>query len=156
MTEELETTQSDDGIKYETYKVESSGKEVGIARYPIYSSLKQAISEIGDNTCLKLVNAQVKTNELNRVRAANAGEMTQNRFDEAVNDIMNSADVLVEKIQPLLSQIQAEVASGALTADTKISVFKARRAQIYKEEAQALYNKLTSEGKNLSKVSLPL
>lgn len=45
-------------------------EQVGIAEYPIYDMLSEAIEDIGEERCLELINAQSRTNEMNRVRAA--------------------------------------------------------------------------------------
>lgn len=43
-------------------------KQVGIANFPIYDSVAEAIDDVGEDKVLELVNAQTRTNELNRVR----------------------------------------------------------------------------------------
>ncbi len=46
-----------------------ASKIVGNAEFPIYDSVAEALDEIGESKTLELINAQVRTNELNRVRA---------------------------------------------------------------------------------------
>jgi hypothetical protein len=46
----------------------SMEKEVGTATYPVYVSWQEVMDHIGEDQAIKLINAQSRTNELNRVR----------------------------------------------------------------------------------------
>lgn len=47
---------------------EKESVQVGIATYPVYDSVAEAIDDVGEDKVLELLNAQTRTNELNRVR----------------------------------------------------------------------------------------
>ena len=44
---------------------------VGIATYPVFDSVDEAVGEIGEEKVRELINAQARTNEMNRVRGLN-------------------------------------------------------------------------------------
>jgi len=67
---------------------------VGTATYPEYEILSEAIEALGEKTILDLVNAQVATNEKNRVRAEAVGTPSEEKLkNEAFQRILNSDDL---------------------------------------------------------------
>lgn len=64
--------------------VTSSQKVVGVAEYPEYDTLQEAVDAMTDKTILTLVNAQVRTNALNRVRANATGIPSRSEFEAQV------------------------------------------------------------------------
>lgn len=66
-------------------------KVVGTATYPKYETVSEALSDIGEPKVLENLNAQVRTNEMNRVRAlARNGPSSKTMQTEALKRI--SAD----------------------------------------------------------------
>jgi hypothetical protein len=55
-------------------EVKSQGKVVGTAEFPIYDTVDEAVAELGENTLLSYVNAQVKTTRANQLRQAVSGK----------------------------------------------------------------------------------
>jgi len=47
---------------------EKENKQVGTATYAVYDTVAEAVDALGEEKVRELVNAQVRTNELNRVR----------------------------------------------------------------------------------------
>ena len=62
--------------------VRSERKIVGVASYVIYDSLVEAIEALGEPAILNLANVQVKTNEMNRVRAKVTGKISSKVLDQ--------------------------------------------------------------------------
>jgi hypothetical protein len=74
----------------------SEGKRVTVAEinYPEYETLDEAIKALSEPTCLKLVNAQVATNEKNRARADAVGTPSEKALQqEAFARIVANADL---------------------------------------------------------------
>lgn len=61
-------------MKTVTKDVKSKSEVVGEAVFPQYDNVQEAVQQEGEETCLGYINAQVKTNELNRVRAVATGK----------------------------------------------------------------------------------
>lgn len=57
-------------MKTEKSEVKSKSSVVGVAEFPVYDSVAEAVEHIGEDAILKLVNTQVKTNVMNDIRAA--------------------------------------------------------------------------------------
>lgn len=55
-------------------RINNETRVVGQASFPIYDSVEEAIGHVGAPKVLELVNAQTRTNELNRVRGMATGE----------------------------------------------------------------------------------
>lgn len=69
-------------------KVQGEVKVVGIARFPVYDSIDEARGEEGEEKCLEYINAQRRTNELNKVRAeARTGPSKTKLRSEAITRI---------------------------------------------------------------------
>lgn len=54
--------------------VKSKQDVVGVAVFKAYDSTQEAVGDIGEATILKLINAQVRTNAMNVVRAEKVGK----------------------------------------------------------------------------------
>jgi len=55
-------------------RINGETRVVGQATFPIYDSVDEAVGHVGSAKVLELINAQTRTNELNRVRGMNTGE----------------------------------------------------------------------------------
>jgi hypothetical protein len=56
-------------MKTERSEVKSKSKIVGTAEYPVYDEVQEALDTMGAEKLLSLINSQVRTNEMNSVRA---------------------------------------------------------------------------------------
>lgn len=61
------------GSKQVKMKVNGVTKVVGTATYPIFDALSEAVETLGEPKCIELINAQARTNEMNRVRSLARG-----------------------------------------------------------------------------------
>lgn len=111
-------------------RVNGQSQEVGTATYPIFDSVREAETELGEEKTLELINAQVRTNEMNRVRGLARGEPSKNllrqralakiSFDEwqAVAGNLTAIEALLEqKIEEVREELRqqrqfASVSSG--------------------------------------------
>jgi hypothetical protein len=97
-----------------TVDVKSDGKVVGQASYPVFESVEDLTSNMPGTDLLKLVNAQVRTNKMNEVRAAAVGKPTNKTLMlQALSEL--STEQLVEcagdkaKLQSLVDAKVAEI-----------------------------------------------
>ena len=73
-------------MKLESQSVKSRDKnsgetvEIGMANFPVYDSVAEGCEKEGDEKCLEFINAQVRTNEMNRVRALARGGPSKNKL----------------------------------------------------------------------------
>ena len=71
-------------VKTDTQSVKSKVNDetvhIGDAHFPVYDSLEEAGAEEGEEKCLDMINAQVRTNEMNRIRALAKGGPSKNRL----------------------------------------------------------------------------
>lgn len=68
-----------------TMRVEGVSRQVGTATYPVFDSTSEAVQTLGEGKVLELVNAQVRTNEMNRVRGlARSGPSKQALRQQAI------------------------------------------------------------------------
>ena len=118
-------------MKLESQSVKSRDKnsgdtvEIGQANFPVYDSVAEGVEHEGEEKCLEFVNAQVRTNEMNRVRALARGGPSKNKlkqlaiaeiapetWQEIAGDIAAIDKVISEKIE----EISARMAASAPTA----------------------------------------
>ena len=119
-------------MKTETAEVKSrrkSGGEttevVGVAEYKVYDSTAEAAGDIGEEKCLELINAQVRTNELNRVRSLAVGEPSSKALrNEALvrmtaqdwQDVAGDPDKIERRLNEKIEEIRQErLAAPAVT-----------------------------------------
>ena len=105
-------------MKFETHPVKVRKKvdgkvvgsvEVGTANYKVYDSVGEAIDDLGEAQTLSLLNAQCRTNELNRVRGENRpGGMSKTALRNKAIAEMTPAD-------------WAEVAGDAAKIEAKLA-----------------------------------
>lgn len=67
-------------MKTERAEVKSQSKVVGTAEYPIYEAVQEALSDLGEEKVLALINAQVRTNTMNQVRAEATAKPSSKRL----------------------------------------------------------------------------
>jgi hypothetical protein len=101
-------------METKTCAVKSQRKVVGQATYPQFDTVEEAISELTSDEILKLVNAQVKTNEMNRIRASVTGTVSKTQLREmaiarVTPDEFASAHGDREKMHSLLLAKEAEI-----------------------------------------------
>jgi len=112
---------------------EGKREVVSTITYPEYESLTEAIHALSEGTCLKLVNAQVATNEKNRARAEAVGTPTEKALQqEAFQRLLSTT----EGTQRLASVTGDTVRFTALIADT-IKLLKEEKGIKDDEEADA-------------------
>jgi hypothetical protein len=67
-------------MKTERAEVKSQSKVVGTAEYPIYEAIQEALTDVGEEKVLALINAQVRTNAMNQVRAEATAKPSSKRL----------------------------------------------------------------------------
>ena len=60
--------------------VKSAKNLVGVATYPIYQGVDEAVEDLGDERLLSILNAQIRTNAMNEVRAAATATPSKSRL----------------------------------------------------------------------------
>ncbi len=114
-------------------EVRSQSNTVGTAKYNVYDSLDEAISDIGDSVALTLINIQTKTNAMNSIRQAATGKLTksaaqrkamglitQEEFAECMGDATKLENLLAQKVEIVLAE-KAD-AKSLLNADDEPEV----------------------------------
>ncbi len=113
-----------DHMKLESQSVKSRDKnsgetiEIGMANFPVYDSVAEAIEKEGDEKCLEFINAQVRTNEMNRVRALARGgpskgklknmaiaEIAPETWQEIAGDIAAIDKAITEKMEEIAARM---------------------------------------------------
>lgn len=65
------------GSKEVKMRIQNETRVVGTATYPIYDAVSEALGEEGEAKILEYINAQVRTNEMNRIRGMARGGPTK-------------------------------------------------------------------------------
>lgn len=117
------------GLTFGTAEVKSKSTVVGVAKYPVYDNIDEALSHMGDAAIVGLVNAQVRTNALNAVRAGATGKpskkalrtkamtrITVEEFAECAGDETRIEALLVSKEKEIL-EAEGNVESGVETIE---------------------------------------
>ena len=117
-------------MKYESVPVKSRVNDetitVGDANFAVYDSLEEAASTEGEQKCLEFVNAQVRTNEMNKVRALAKGgpsktklyrmaiiEISGEQWAEAAGDQLKIDEMLAVKIKEIGERMATAVPVAA-------------------------------------------
>lgn len=109
-------------MKMRTNEVKSKSKVVGEAEYAVYDSVGEATEGIGESTVLALVNAQVRTNALNEVRAKATGKPSKKALQmealasatvEELQAVAGDVSKLQELINRKVAVLEAEEAAAA-------------------------------------------
>ena len=119
-------------MKLESQSVKSRNKEtgenveIGQANFPVYDSNEEAYEHEGAEKCLEYTNAQVRTNEMNRVRALARGgpskaklknlaiaEIAPETWQAIAGDIAAIDRTITEKME----EIAARMESATVSAD---------------------------------------
>ena len=101
--------------------VKSKSDVVGVARYPKYDNVAEAVDDMGETKLLDLVNAQVRTNAMNEVRNKAVGRpskkkllrkarasITPEEFIQVAGDEDAIDELIATKAQELLDSGEAE------------------------------------------------
>ncbi len=112
-------------MKTETQSVKSKvagvSKDIGEAIFRVYDSVDEAISEEGSEKCCDFINAQVRTNEMNRVRALARGGPSKNKLrvmaiseisPEEWQAIAGDVAAIEAKLQEKIKEIEARMDSA--------------------------------------------
>jgi len=75
-----------------TNEVKSGGEVVGEASYDIFDALNEAVENLGEPECVKLINAQIRTNALNEVRSVATGKPSKARIKDLAIDELCKED----------------------------------------------------------------
>jgi hypothetical protein len=89
-------------MKEDTCPVRSKSQVVGEARFNIYDSVAEAVGAIGEEPVLSLVNAQVKTNEMNRIRSEKTGKVSKSQLKN-----LAMAEITVDEFQAVVGDTTA-------------------------------------------------
>lgn len=110
-----------------TITLNGTRKTVGTASYSVYEAISEAVDDLGEEKCLELLNAQVRTNEMNRVRGLNRpGAPTKTMLRNKALATLTAADFAtvagdLAKIEALIESrmetIKEEMTTAAGTAD---------------------------------------
>lgn len=111
-------------MRTETKEVKSKSQTVGHAEYPVYETLEEARESLGETTALDLLNAQVRTNKLNEVRAAAVQKpskkylmeqawlrVTPEEFSQVAGDKARQQELLNQKMKEVEEEILANAPS---------------------------------------------
>jgi hypothetical protein len=109
-------------------KVDGVNKVVGTASYPIYDAVAEAVSHVGEEKVLELLNAQTRTNEMNRVRGLARGGPSKKALESKAiaritpgewQQIAGDGVAITAKIEEKIALIKAEqaAANGGATED---------------------------------------
>ena len=116
-----------DQMKLESQSVKSRDKnsgetvEIGMANFPVYDSTDEGIEHEGDEKCLEFINAQVRTNEMNRVLALARGGPSKNKLKalaiaeiapEMWQEIAGDIAAIEKAITDKMEEIAARMASA--------------------------------------------
>jgi len=82
-------------------EVKSKGVFVGTAHFEEFDSVEEAVSYLGEDTVLSLINTQHGTNARNRVRAGVAGNLTKSALKDA-------AMAIIEKVEEAADTSEGE------------------------------------------------
>lgn len=114
------------GTNSVTVTKDGKRQEVGIATFPIYESFQEVLDDLGEEKALELINAQVRTNEMNRVRSMNRpgaptktalknkalASITAEEWAEIAGDA-SKIDALIEsKVKAMQAELQAAESSS--------------------------------------------
>jgi len=106
-------------------RVNNETVTIGTANFPVYDDIDEAVAGEGEEKCLQFINSQVKTNEMNKMRALHRGGPSKSRLQKmAIAEITTEqwAEVACDeaKIDALLrekiAEIDARMATIALEA----------------------------------------
>lgn len=111
-------------------RVNNETKLVGTATYPIYDAIQEAIDSIGEAKTLELLNAQTRTNEMNRVRGLARGgpskthlrnqalaTLTAEEFMSVAGNLEKLEALLESKMEAIKAQTLANIAAGTGTPE---------------------------------------
>lgn len=75
-------------------RIQSKSQIVGVAEFEIYETVAEAVDHLGEEELLSLLNAQVKTNAMNKTRqAATVGPSKKALRAQATAEIINDITV---------------------------------------------------------------
>ncbi len=67
-------------MQQQEQEVKSKSETVGVAKYPKYDNVEEAIDKMGEGSILTLINAQVRTNAMNDVRNKVVGRPSKKKL----------------------------------------------------------------------------
>lgn len=120
-------------MQTKTADVKSKGVVVGVAEFPEYETLEEASQDLGEEHLLGLLNAQIKTNSMNDVRAAATGKPSKSKLQamaiarltpEDFQSVAGDESAIQRLIEKKMDEIEAEIEAS-------------RPAQAAQEEATA-------------------
>lgn len=121
----------------------SGGKKVGVADYPIYDSTAEAVENLGEEKVLSLINAQVKTDERNKIRSEMTKEPSKEKYREmAMVSLKRDPETLQAAIldpdpDSLNRLIEAEIVRLKAEREATLAKRKAElEAEVEDEEAE--------------------
>lgn len=111
-------------------RIDGENQVVAQATFPQYDSLDEAKDNEGEARCLEYINAQVRTNEMNRVRALKRGGPSKSRLRQLAISEIDAAtwqqiagdESLIEqaiqrKMVELEERMKSQVIAGATEED---------------------------------------
>ncbi len=102
--------------------VTSQSKKVGEAFYPIFDTVQEAVDKYGEDEVVKLVNSQVRTNEMNAVRAQATSKPSKSRLmtmavseitPEELQSVAGDPTAVNELIEAKMKEIEERLAQQA-------------------------------------------
>ena len=106
-------------------RVNNETVTIGMANFPVYDNIDEAVAGEGEEKCLQFINSQTKTNEMNKMRALHRGGPSKGKLQRmaiAETTTAEWAEVACDeaKIDALLkaksSEIEARMATIAAEA----------------------------------------
>jgi len=113
-------------MQKKTSEVKSKSQVVGIAEFPVYDSIEEALQDLGNEAVLTLVNTQAKTNAMNEVRAAATQKPSKARikelaFQKITPDEFASVAGDQARINELIAKKEAEVEAELEAARARVA-----------------------------------
>lgn len=99
-------------------RINGENKIVGTATYAVYDAVAEAVDGIGEEKTLELINAQVRTNEMNRVRGLARGGPSKKALEfkalerltpEDFARVAGKPDAIRQLIDQKIEEIRAEL-----------------------------------------------
>jgi len=113
-------------MKTERSEVKSQQKLVGTAEYPVFDTIQEARDTFGDEACLELINAQTKTNEMNRIRSDATTKPSKKRLmrlalgeltPQEIGPIAGDSAAIEALIQKKMNEIESRLAAAGPDED---------------------------------------
>ena len=127
-------------------EVKSKGVFVGTAHFEEFDSVEEAVSYLGEDTVLSLINTQHGTNARNRVRAGVAGNLTKSALKDAAMAIIFNDQALIDRVKGNPTELAKVVEELSAQIKAEHEAKQAAAAAAHAEKVEEAAD--TSEGED--------